>query len=277
MVNDPQQGRRSNPPADDDAAMRTYLSRIRLDELDLGHIELESSEANPLGLSLRLFGLVLMLVLSFALPSSGIYQLNPSLHGLVYATACAALAFAISLWPWARQWIHSPAVHTDAGFAERVAGGLERLLAQIPPVWRRGLMLLCFLSLGATVLLALPRDAQWQGGGYANNWFVSVGLALTCGIVGGRWLIAHAEAARARATDSPIISWQFPPWFKWVTLSGLVAGAAYASFGSQLLGGEGDNFSLTGVGFAVGIGSAIWIARRFDEWEVDWQQGRRRR
>ncbi|HET6343280.1 MAG TPA: hypothetical protein VFH51_00050, partial [Myxococcota bacterium] len=62
-----------------------------------------------------------------------------------------------------------------------------------------------------------------------------------------------------------------PPWFKWANLALLVAGGLFATFGHGLLGGadgQTAGFSLAGVGFAVGILGAIWIARRFDELEV---------
>ncbi len=199
------------PPHADDA-MASYLARVRLEELDLRHIDL--------GPTTR--------------PGS-------------------VTRFARAL-------------------GERVA----QLLAQVPPwVWRVGALVL-FVAGAAFLLLATPREAQWQGSGYANSWFVSVGLAVSTGILGGRWLIMQAEAARARQTDAPP-PWRLPPWFKWVSLALLCSGGGYATFGHLLWGAESSNFSMTGVGFSVGIGAAIWIARRFDEWEAQWRSGERRR
>jgi hypothetical protein len=243
--------------------MRQYLRGLDLQHLDLNHIDIEAEErANRRGNGWRLAGLLVSVAAMLWLPTTNFYQLHSEATWLffgLFATA-AALFASVARWVWERA----------QATADRYADAPPLKAPSVPklsPGAARTLMLLGALILGGVVLFALPRDAEWQGNGYSLNWFLGVGGAITAGILLGRWLIAQAAARPAPRKLEPIV---LPPWFKWANLAMLVAGGLFATFGHGLLGG-GDatpGFSHAGVGFAVGILGAIWIARRFDELET---------
>jgi hypothetical protein len=104
--------------------------------------------------------------------------------------------------------------------------------------------------------------------------FVSGAGAIFIGIVFSRWLTMQGEAARAaRQTEEEEPPIELPPWFKWVTFAGIVALAGFVALSNLNNAGDFD-FSIGGLGFAVGLFAAIWLARRFEELE---QKGREER
>ena len=118
------------------------------------------------------------------------------------------------------------------------------------------------------ILVGLPASgAMDTPGAISGLWFLAAIGAIVVGILGGRWLLMQAEAhARTRGEPRPPV--RLPSWFKWVTLFILIAVGAGAVVAPILVGGQtGETleFALGGVGFAVGIVGAIWLARRFEE------------
>ena len=87
---------------------------------------------------------------------------------------------------------------------------------------------------------------------------------------------AEASAKKVDNNRPPI---RLPPWFKWVTLAALVLIGLFALVAPWVVDDAADQsmqFGLGGVGFAVGVAAAIWLARRFDETEERIRrQGRR--
>jgi hypothetical protein len=253
----------SREPETDDY-MRQYLRGLDLQHLDLNHIDIEAEErAHRRGNGWRLLGLLAAIVGLLWLPTTNFYQLHSEATWVFFAlfATAAALFASVARWLWEQAQVT----------ADRYADAPPLKAPPMPklsPRTARTLMLLGALGLGGLVLFALPRDAEWQGNGYSLNWFFGVGAAITTGILLGRWLIAQAAAKPAPRNLEPIV---LPPWFKWANLAMLIAGGLFATFGHGLIGGADSqvaSFPLAGVGFAVGIFGAIWIARRFDELEA---------
>jgi hypothetical protein len=262
-------------PADSDESMQAYLQRVNLQNLDLRHIDLEADAPPARGMLPRGMALAAAVVALVWLPTTHYYAFDPTAAWLFFALLCTTgwlgAGFVQKLLPaWRTQL--GGALSFITGHMPQVGG------FSLPSrVWR-GLVLAVVLLSGSTVLFYLPRDAQWQGSGYSSSWFVAVGLALLTGILGGRWLMMQAEAARDRSVLKPAEPFVAPTWLRWVTLGLLVAGGLFATFGHHLLGAENSNgnFSMAGTGFAVGLFGAIWMARRFDELEKHWlKQGPR--
>jgi hypothetical protein len=255
--------------------MKAYLQRVNLQNLDLRHIDLEADAPRAHGLVPRAVALAAAVVGLLWLPTTHYYAFDPTAAWLFFALLCTTgwlgAGFVPKLLPIWRNQVGGP-----LGW---ITGQLLRLGGFSLPsrVWR-GLVLAVVLLSGGTVLFYLPRDAQWQGTGYSGSWFVAVGLALLTGILGGRWLMMQAEAARDRSVLKPVQPFVAPTWLRWVTLTVLVGGGLFALFGHLLLGAENStgNFSMAAAGFAVGLFGAIWLARRFDELEKHWlKQGPR--
>ena len=60
---------------------------------------------------------------------------------------------------------------------------------------------------------------------------------------------------------------RLPSWFKWVNLTLLVIGAAVVLLSDLFFNSRQAEGYLSALGFILGIGGAIWLARRFDELE----------
>lgn len=135
-----------------------------------------------------------------------------------------------------------------------------------------GLFALVFV-LGTLLVFVLPREAQWSGGTYSVLWFVTVAVATGTGILVGRFIMAAGETARP-ANAEPLPPIVFPPWMRWFNLGLLCVGGLVATFGPGLwrVSGPSGDFGFAIVGLITGISGAIWIARRFDEWEADFRQ-----
>ena len=148
-----------------------------------------------------------------------------------------------------------------------MARGLRRLGAFVDghPRAILGALVVTFAALLAFVL---PHEAQWQGNTYSELWFLTVFVAVVTGVLVGRFIMA--AGAQKRATVARPAAMPLPAWVRWATLALLAAGAILATVGPSLTSQSGvaDDFSFASIGLVVGIGGAIWIARRFDEWEA---------
>ncbi len=259
------------PDTDHDVAMQEYLRSLDLQRLNLDHIELDDIPEDTGNGWPRWLIAIGLLVLLFWVPTTNYYQLYGQgfwLIGLAVA-AVAAVGFG-----GAQQLINLAATLTGQPTSAIRRFSLPRW--RVPPAVLRWVMLFGGVGLGSIMLFAMPREAEWQGHGYSGRWFVGVGVAITAGILLGRWLIMQADhKGRANKPRVPIV---LPPWVKWLTLSVLVAAGLFAAFGHHVLSGDPDSnsFALGGVGFLVGILGAIWLARRFDEVEAQIRAQKRR-
>ena len=132
-----------------------------------------------------------------------------------------------------------------------------------PPTWIRRLMLVGMVGAGAAIV--------WL----AKSNLVSEPLRIVLAIVGlgialmfSRWIIMSAQAAERDPEQRPPI--KLPPWFKWVSLAGLVGLGLIAGLGDLIFPNRGsgpERFGLAGVGLFVGVFGAIWLAKRLDETE----------
>ncbi|MEZ4270676.1 MAG: hypothetical protein R3C68_04360 [Myxococcota bacterium] len=132
---------------------------------------------------------------------------------------------------------------------------------------------------GILFFFVSPEEVVGGGGELSGGWFLTVIGAVIVGGLAGRWLLMQENVPFKESglgSRGPV---QFPPWFKWVTLGILVLMSLFVLFGSEILAvddPENLEFSLGGMAFVVGIGGAIWLARRFDETEQRLRkQGRR--
>ena len=267
----PGQPKNERPDSDHDVAMQEYLRSLDLQRLNLDHIELDDAPVDAGNgaprwvLAAGLWGLV------FWLPSTNYYQLYGQGFWIVGLAIAAVAAVGLG---GAQQLLNLLAKVTGQPTSAIRRFSWPKM--HIAPGVLRWILLVGGLGLGGVMLFAMPREAEWQGHGYSVRWFVGVGVAITAGILLGRWLIMQADhKAPRRQPRAPVA---LPPWVKWLTLSVLVAAGLFASFGGRLLSGDPDSnsFALGGVGFLVGILGSIWLARRFDEVEAQIRAQKRR-
>jgi hypothetical protein len=268
--------RRPSPNADAtpgaDPGMDAYLASLNLEDLDLdGDLALEDAKADGLWV---LVGCAVWLgnlgVIAW-LPSTLFYQLNPIAEFAYWALWLFAALLTVLLW----RGVYTLITAWPFG-AELEALKRQRLLARMPPrplIAPVRLMLLSIVALGALLVLLLPRDVQWQGQGYSGAWFVASLAACATGILVGRFIIAHASMARP-ARERPVAPIQWPSWMRWATGAAILAGGAVILTLHALTvpGDHSNEFGLAGASLSLGIGAAIWLARRFDELEAKWQK-----
>lgn len=262
--------------------MRHYLAEADLSALDLGDIDLQQDldaerqwQWMRLGLGLVVAGaLIWVMTTDFYLFHGHGTALQPIVWlGLLASLGSAGIqGFALS------QGLTAPDLKALRGKCPQ-SGRSRRLPSwqfKLSAALQRYLLLVTGLGLGGMVMFYLPQEAEWQGSGYSGQWFLTVGAALAAGIALGRWLIAQAAHAQANQRErEPIAPFVWPSWFKWVTLALLSAGASFAAFGHLILSNSESNttgFGRSGLGLVVGICGAIWIARRFDEWEAQFEK-----
>lgn len=267
---------------DDDDYMRHYLAEADLSALDLAEIDLQADvQAERSWQWMRVgFALVIAAALVWVINTDyyAFHGHGTALVPIVWLALIASLVSAGIQGFGLSQGLRTPDLHA---LRHRLAPGSSSRYKRtwqlsLSATLQRYLLLGTGLGLGGLVMFYLPQEAEWQGGGYSGQWFLTVGAALVAGIALGRWLIAQAAHAQATAVAREAVApFVWPPWFKWVTLSLLAAGALFATFGHLILGnGESSTvgFEMSGVGLFVGICGAIWIARRFDEWEADFKK-----
>ena len=124
----------------------------------------------------------------------------------------------------------------------------------------RWLTLLGAITLGAVTLFAFPESNSYSDGSWM---FKAIGGAAAAAL-GGRWLFIQAgREQKGPSRGLPTL----PPWFKWVNLTLLLVGAATVLLSDLFFNSQQAEGYLSALGFVLGIGGAIWLARRFDELE----------
>ena len=221
-----------------------------------------------------MLSLALTLILLIWLPFTNTYQLHPEAGGWLWWCLLALMgALGWGLWHSIRErmilmLIAPQALDRRGGTTppRRQPRALPWRLRLLPPQNLRWLFLVGYLGLTGLLVLVLPQEAEWQGGGYSGAWYVAVGAAICAGIFFGRWILAQAETA-GQLGEPLRFNCRFPSWWKWANLALLVIGALLAAFGQGFWPNDNESvrFGLAAVGFSVGILGAIWLARRFDE------------
>lgn len=273
-------------PDNQDDYMHAYLKEAGLEELDLQAIDLEQDAASERMWHWSRLGLAVVgaLILLWA-GNTDYFQIH--LNGTILSALLWLLFVGCMLWAGSEVrglLFQRPSLQSITHLASYPTASSRKVrqhlaeLQQRAETQKRWVWLGCVLIFGGLVCFYLPQEVQWQGNGYSGSWFLTVGAALATGISAGRWLIAQAEAARKRAEYAslrPTTTWHWPPWMKWFNLACLALGGCCVAFAPTLLAGlnvDVSGFSLSGIGLLVGIGAAIWIGHRFDEWEADFRQ-----
>ncbi len=232
------------------------LDGIDLDALELGDIDLGDEPAAK-----KPWVSVVVLLLAGALvlwiPSTDWFRLLGQDGGHFFVLAAVGIVIGILL----GRALWRLAAASYVATSQRKTGG-----ARLPSRVSRG-ALLALVLLGAGVILYVSSDPSLQQGqGSQLAWFAAALGAVVVGVIFGRWLLLQATAS----PSAPRVPIKLPPWFKWVTLSLLVGTALFVLVG-KVAGVAGDQssleFILAAAGFVAGVGGAIWLARRFDEWE----------
>lgn len=238
------------------------LRGFDLSRLDLDHIELDIDRP-PSPVWRWVVGFLLAgIAAAVAMAGSRISLSNA---GASFGLSLAAVVVGIGLgrWLWNAALARAASIN-PADIAEEPKGPASALTRWVTFLFGAG---------GAVTVVALARNGtleQWFGPGAL---FGAAAIAIVSGIILGRWLMMQGEAARHERENEflfdderePI---ELPPWFKWVSLAGIVVIGGGVALWSALGLGEEQVASLGGLGFACGIAAAIWLARRFDELEA---------
>lgn len=271
-----------NPSSPADAPMARYLAGLEQQDIDWDSISLEQeTPAVPWGLAVLLLLAASNGIALAILPTTAFYQLHHAADGVWAGLWLVQTVLLVALGAAAWQRLRAPGAQAAARkWAEQqLQQGLAQAeplsrLPSLPAGWGRALMALALLGSVVLLVFVLPRDAQLQGATYSGAWFAAVLVACTTGILIGRFIMAQAEllAAKPQRPPPPPIVW--PSWMRWVNLACLASGAAMAIWGQALFGFEGNRgeFLFASVGLVVGVGFAMWLAARFDEWEKTWRQ-----
>ncbi len=246
------------------------LAGVDLSKLNLDHIELDRYQGGPSTLG-RLFLLAVLLAMGgFVLwfPNSDIYLSMGPTNWLFFllATVGTVVGVAASRIAWqmleeaSQRWakFYDPERTARAKEPQKPASALTRFFVFV------------LVASGAGgILFGLPAMGYGPDQAGGSVWFGAAIVAIIVGFVAGRWLLMQAEAdAKNQPKLEPI---KLPPWFKWVTLTVLIGAATVAlvlSNSEETTGDNNSRFGIGGVGLVVGIATAIWLTRRFDEAEA---------
>lgn len=234
---------------------------FNLSRLDLEHIELDI-ERPPSPLWRWAIGLTLAAVaITVAVVGSRI-SLSNGAASFVLSLAAVIIGISLGRWLW-NLAVERAAKADPAEVAPEPKGPASLLTRWVTLLLGGG---------GAVGTVILSRNGTLDMCFGPGALFAAGFVAIISGIILGRWLMMQAEAAEAEKLidfdddGKPI---ELPPWFKWVTLGTLVTVGGgiviYSTIGGDALSG---NAGLGGLGFACGIGAAIWVARRFEELEA---------
>ncbi|MBN1960929.1 MAG: hypothetical protein JW841_08280 [Deltaproteobacteria bacterium] len=248
------------------------LKGIDLSALDLSDIDIDEHPSE----AWRWVGLIILasaMGVILWIPNTDWFRLLGENSTISFILAGIGIFVGILLGRWLWLW--------GLAAAERYAARAAKLQnkEQKPPsALQRWLTLIVVLG-GAGAILYVPASSYYQqGSNYGAGWFLAAGGAVAIGIVLGRWLLMQASAKRISSTKSYNIT--LPPWFKWVTLSIISITVIVVLVGKLLSGGNDPgsfDFSFGIVGFIAGVSGAIWLAKRFDEWEKRHKTKSRRR
>lgn len=241
------------------------FSRIDLGQIDLDLDQPPKRQAKPsriprwLTLSFMLAGLTLVVWL----PTTHFYKSSTYSNALFFTVCVLGLSITFIggrfLWAWmeeaAENWSENPSRLRDRP-------------PRVIPAWERWLTLAAAVAMGTLTAFALPDALSYRDG----SWLLkATGGALTA-VIGGRWLFIQAGRAVPKAGRK---RFKLPTWFKWFNLGLLVIGAVLVLTGDLIFGSNQAQGYLSALGLALGIGGAIWLARRFDEMEEKFKaQGR---
>ena len=243
------------------------LYGVDLSKLELDHIELdEDRPSHPFWRWLALLALLGLGALVLWFPSSSYYAAHGHSSWLFFTICGAAAVVGIAVGRWLWTWVQELATT----WARRPLAPKPEEPPRPPSALRRWLTLLVVIGGIAAILVGLPASGAMDSPGAVSGvWFLAAIGAIVVGVLGGRWLLMQAQA-HAEKQGAPRAPIRWPPWFKWVTLFVLVAVGVGAILAPLFVGGqvgESLEFTLGGVGLAVGIVGAIWLARRFEEAE----------
>ena len=232
--------------------------------IDLAEIDLElderpnrpKSKKTKSNRSLTAVFLVVGIALVMWVPSTHFYKTSNHSTALFFGICILGLSLTFAggrfMWAWmeeaAERWAAeaSPSSPKPA----RVIQPLERWLTLIAAV-----------TLGAVTLFAFPESTSYSDG----SWMFKALGGATAAALGGRWLFIQA----GRQTTGPRRGLpSFPPWVKWLNLAVLVIGAGVVLLSDLFFNSQQAEGYLSAIGFVLGIGGAIWLARRFDELET---------
>lgn len=231
---------------------------IDLAEIDLElderpkHIKKEKSKASR---TLTLLFLIIGIALVMWLPNTHFYKTSNYSTALFFGVCIFGLilTFAGGRFVWA--WMEEAAER----WAEQASPSSPRPPRIIKP-FERWLTLFAAITLGAITLFAFPDSNSYSNG----SWMFKALGGATAAALGGRWLFIQA----GRQTKGPSRGLpKFPPWFKWVNLTLLIVGAGVVLLSDLFFNSQQAEGYLSALGFVLGIGGAIWLARRFDELE----------
>lgn len=232
--------------------------------IDLADIDLEMDDRAPrtkrekssINRPLRAFLLLLGIALVMWLPSTHFYKTSNYSTALFFGVCVFGLVITFAggrfMWAWMEEAAERWAAEASPSSPKppRVIQPLERWLT-----------LLAALGLGAITLFAFPESTSYSDG----SWMFKALGGATAAALGGRWLFIQA----GRQTTKPSRGLpRLPSWFKWVNLTLLVIGAAVVLLSDLFFNSRQAEGYLSALGFILGIGGAIWLARRFDELET---------
>jgi hypothetical protein len=244
------------------------LRGFDLSRLELDHIELDSdkppSPAWRWVVGLSLLGMAV-----------GIYLLGQNSAangGLSFILSIGAVVLGLTIGRWLWMVALDRAAQLDAIEIPEEPVGPPSALAR----W----LTLLVGGGSAVAIVVLVRNGQLQAWFGEGALFAAAAVSIVVGIVLGRWLMLQGEAARYAAANNPDednerIQINVPPWFKWVTLAGIIVVAGGVVIWSNL--DSETSTTLAGVGFACGIAAAVWVAKRFDEVEGKDREAREER
>lgn len=253
---------------------------VNLDGIDLAYLDFDTAiaestnapKASPWKLGGAFAAIALIAAINIWLPNTDFYRAhgeNSWVFWLVSSSSIlAGFALGRFLWRWAEE-------AAERAARERAEHPERAKTAEPPSKWMRFATLAAAVGGGATLLYNSNQEGMTSGLGYFG---AAIGAIVT-GILAGRWLLMQAEAAPKRRAEE-ITPFVLPAWFKWVTLGVLFLCGLFAGFGDQLLPGsdsESLRFAMGGIAFIVGIGGAIWLARRFEELEEKFRNEKPRR
>jgi hypothetical protein len=259
------------PPtsSEQDPAMAAYLASLDLKDLTLDETLLQAHDTSDTWW-LALGGIIWVAIVGglLWLPSTLFYQLDPlaefAYMGLWALLILLTAALWRSVWTVSQQipWATANAWLEDATWPTGW---------HLSPKRQRQALLLGIVTFGGLLALVMPRDVQWEGKGYTGGWFMATFCAIGTGILVGRFLIAHAASRPALAPKEPFV---WPRWVRWLNLALLLTGGitVLVLHETAVPGDTRNEFPLACAGLGLGIWGAIWLAKRFDEWEAKWKR-----